>query len=206
MLHAGPGGATPFASSQVSLDTNVAPSAANSTRVVTIVLALVFITGMAAFAATLVLLIGWFTLKPSGPSVGEDPVQTVVKVRDSGVIEDPDLQAVVARQRQYRQTVADNTVKDPMAEMFGGIGAAPVTVYTTGAGRDEYRQIEIYCDAVGFRDRAPIVGDKAHIAIVPAARCRLIFQGNVPIRTWVTGGDTRTCQLRPTLNCRPGRP
>ncbi|MCA9573370.1 MAG: hypothetical protein KC656_36290, partial [Myxococcales bacterium] len=119
-----------------------------------------------------------------------------------GLVEDPDLQQVIARQQRRRQDEIDNTVKDPMAEMFGGIGAGPVTVFTKGPGREQYRQIEILCNSVNYRKRASIVKDRAYVEIVPAARCRLVFQGNVPVKSWVTGGDTVTCSFEPSIVCR----
>ncbi len=201
MLPAGPGLQTPFAAAQVDMGTNVAPSEANSTRVLGIVMALVFATGLAAFAAALVLLMTFFLWNQRRTDGSKQEDDGVVHERDSGIVEDPDLQAVIARQRARRQAAEANEVRDPMAEMFGGLGAGPVTVYTKGPGRENYRQIEILCNQVGFRQRARLINDRAHIPIVPAARCRLVFQGNVPVKSWVTGGDTVTCTFNPIV-CR----
>ncbi|MCB9669388.1 MAG: hypothetical protein H6736_00890 [Alphaproteobacteria bacterium] len=202
MLPAGPGMATPFASSQVDMGSNVAPSEANSTRVLAIVFALFFASGLAAVAAALILLLGFLAWNRDANQNSGVVKAGPEHVRDSGLVEDPDLQQVIARQQRRRQDEIDNTVKDPMAEMFGGIGAGPVTVFTKGPGREQYRQIEILCNSVGFRKRASIVKDRAYVEIVPAARCRLVFQGNVPVKSWVTGGDTVTCSFEPSIVCR----
>lgn len=200
MLAAGPGGATPFASSQVNVGSNIAPAEANSNRVVGLVLALVFSMGVGAVIISFILVFGFLTFKGAGPVVVEEEL-ALKDEHDSGVVEDPDLQRVITVQNGRRAAAAAAVVKDPMAEMFGGLGAAPVTVHVKGPGREQYHGIEILCNMVSFRDRASIRNDRAHIAIVPAARCRLVFQGNVPVKSWVTGGDTVTCTFNPIV-CR----
>lgn len=202
MLPATPG-QTPFANAQVELGVNVAPSESNSNRVLTILLALMFTGGMALFVSALLVVVGFFVYQDQkGNAAVENPDDVEVHVRDSGVIEDPDVKQVVQRQQAYRQKLAEDN-RDPMAEMFGGIGAGPVTIHKKGPGSEHYDGIEITCYAVTptFRKRASFRGDTAHVDIVPAARCRLSFQGSVPVKSWVTGGDTRTCTFNPIV-CR----
>lgn len=203
MLPAAPG-QTPFASAQVELGVNVAPSQANSNRVLTILLALGFTGGMSLFVAALLLIVGWFVYRDQQDRLakaeqGDDPE---THVRDSGNVEDPDIKSLVRRQAAHRAALIEEN-RDEMAEMFGGIGAGPVTVYKEGPGSEPYDQIEVICGMVQptYRKRAPFIGGKAHIPIVPAARCRLNFQGGVPVKSWVTGGDVRRCTFNPIV-CR----
>jgi hypothetical protein len=198
MLPAGPGGATPFASHQVDFGSNAAPSSANSLRVVSIVFGLMFMLGAAAVAAVAILLLGLFGMPGGDLIAGVTGKDKKEHLRDTGLVEDPNLQKLKQNKVAGAKAKAEAEY-DPMAEMFGGLGAAPVTVFVQGKGKEEYRGIEILCSQVNYRKRAELVNDKAHIPIVPAARCRLIFQGNVPVKSWVTGGDTVRCTFEPIV-------
>jgi hypothetical protein len=197
MKAAGPGGATPF--QQVDFGSNAAPSSANSLRVVVIVFGLLFTIGAAAVAAVALLAVGYFApdiQDAVASAAGEEPDKEH-KV-DTGVVADPELRKLKQKKRAAAVAKAEAEY-DPMSEMFGGLGAAPVTVYVSGSGKEDHDGIEIICNQVNFRKRAPLVNDRAHIDIVPAARCRLVFQGNVPVKTWVTGGDTVDCTFHPVV-------
>ncbi|MEZ4316713.1 MAG: hypothetical protein R3F61_04400 [Myxococcota bacterium] len=198
MLPAGPGGATPFARNQVDFGSNAAPSSANSLRVVSIVFGLMFMLGAAGVAAVAILLLGLYGMGTGNLVAGAGGNGKKAHVRDTGLVDDPELQKLQQRQAA-RKKAADDAAYDPNSELFGGLGAGPVTVYVQGKGKEEYRGIEIICNQVNFRKRADIIGDKAHIDVVPAARCRLVFQGNVPVKSWVTGGDTVRCTFEPIV-------
>ncbi|MCB9676704.1 MAG: hypothetical protein H6737_16425 [Alphaproteobacteria bacterium] len=201
MLPPGPGGATPFASHQVDFGSNAAPSSANSLRVITIVFGLMFMIGAAAVAGLAILMLGLFGIGGADLVAGAGGKDKKEHLRDTGAVDDPNLQKLQQKKVAGAKAKAEAEY-DPMKEMFGGLGAAPVTVYVQGKGKEEYRNIEIICSQVGYRKRADIVADKAHIPIVPAARCRLVFQGNVPVKSWVTGGDTVRCTFEPIV-CKP---
>lgn len=206
MKAAVPGG-TPFANAQVDVGTNVAPSSANSFQVMTIVLGTLTMIAAAVLASTVVIVVGylgWIRQNVNGPQ----QANTKGHVRDTGLVEevDPDLLKMRQRYRAQKAQIEEDG-GDPLAEMFGGIGGAPVTVFASGPLSEEYHGIEVWCDRVpGFRERAPLrkLADgrkKAHIPIIPATKCRLVFQGNVPVRTYVTGGDVANCTFQP-LTCR----
>jgi len=200
MQSPGPGGATPFARNQVDFGSNAAPSSANSLSVVSIVFGLIFMLGAAAMAAVAMLAVGWYGMGRPNPLDGNDGLADKTHLRDTGAVADPEIRKLRQQQRARATKNAEDNY-DPMSDMFGGLGAGPVTVYTQGAGKERYRGIEIVCGQVSFRKRAPLVKDKAHIPIVPAARCRLVFQGAVPVKSWVTGGDTVRCTFEPIV-CR----
>ena len=200
MKSAGPGGATPF--QQVDFGSNAAPSSANSLRVVVIVFGLLFTMGAAAVAAVALLAVGYFAPNLQDAvagAAGEDPDGD--HVVDTGAVADPEIRKLKQKKKAAAKAKAEADY-DPMSEMFGGLGAAPVTVVVQGAGKEDHDGIEIICNQVKFRKRAPLVDDRAHIDIVPAARCRLVFQGNVPVKTWVTGGDRVKCTFHPVV-CKP---
>ena len=202
---AGPGG-TPFAASQVDVGTNIAPSSANSFQVMTIVggiSAMIVLMLMASLIVIVVGYLGWVGRRLDGDAVAKDKGHK----RDTGLVDEIDPDALVRRGRKGGKGVAAEPVAgDPLAEMFGGIGGAPVTVYAKGKYSDTYHGIEVFCDRVpGFRERQSLSAPqadgrrKAHIPIIPATRCRLVFQGNVPVRTYVTGGDVVTCTFDPIV-------
>lgn len=207
MLVAGPGG-TPFSASQVDVGTNIAPSSANSFQVVTIVMGIIAMIGMMIVASMVVIVVGylgWVGQRLDGDKLAKDKAHQ----RDTGAIDEIDPNDLIKRRRgKGGGVVVEPPPGDPMAEMFGGIGGAPVTVYAKGKLSDTYHGIEVFCDRVpGFRERqklSPPAADgrrKAYIPIIPATRCRLVFQGNVPVRTYVTGGDVVTCTFDPIV-CR----
>ncbi len=199
MKTAGPGGATVF--EQVDFGSNAAPSSANSLRVVVIVFGLLFTMGAAVVAGLALLAVGFFApdiQNAVAAAGGEDPDKE--HVVDTGVVKDPELRKLRQKKRAAQKAKIEAEY-DPMSEMFGGLGAAPVTVYVEGKGKEDHDGIEVICNQVSFRKRAALVNDRAHIDIVPAARCRLVFQGNVPVKTWVTGGDTVKCTFHPVV-CR----
>ena len=206
MKAAVPGG-TPFASAQVDVGTNVAPSSANSFQVVTIVMGTLAMIGAAIVASVVVIVVGylgWVGRQPDNDGIAAKKGH----VRDTGLVDEVDPELLKMRKRRIaRKKEIEEAGGDPLAEMFGGIGGAPVTVFASGPMSDEYHGIEVWCDRVpGFRERAPLRQQKdgrkkAHIPIIPATKCRLVFQGNVPVKTYVTGGDVANCTFRPTT-CR----
>lgn len=206
MKAAVPGG-TPFANAQVDVGTNVAPSSANSFQVVTIVMGTLAMIGAAVVAGIVVIIVGYVGWVGTRLDA-EEQARKKSHVRDTGLVDEIDP-ALLEKRRAARQAAAFKPPEpgDPMAEMFGGIGGAPVTVFAKGPRTDEYHTIEVWCDRVpGFRERAPLRkqpdgSKKAHIPIIPATKCRLVFQGNVPEHTFVTGGDVTTCTFGP-IQCR----
>lgn len=206
MKAAVPGG-TPFANAQVDVGTNVAPSSANSFQVITIVLGTLTMIGAAVLASLVVIVVGYLGWVGKNPNAGQFAGKKG-HVRDTGLVEEVDPELLKMRRRRIaRKKEIEEAGGDPLAEMFGGIGGAPVTVFASGPMSEEYHGIEVWCDRVpGFRERAPLRKQKdgrkkAHIPIIPATKCRLVFQGNVPVKTYVTGGDIANCTFRPTT-CR----
>lgn len=203
MLPTQPGGPSPFASNRPISASSVEPAAANSNRVLAIVVALLFSIGVGFVIVAFVLLFGFLTFRPDQSTQGMAGVDPERHHRDTGVVEAPD-EAPVRTGGGRRSGGGAVASGDDASELFGGIGGGPVTIHVQGPGADEYHGIEITCGIPGnrtFRERARFRNGRAHIALVPAKKCRLNFQGHVPLKAWVVGGDTKTCVFKPSLNC-----
>ena len=198
MQSAGPGGATPFAGNQVHFGSNAAPSSANSFRVVSIVLGLLVMLASGVIAAIALLILALVTVynpKAQLGTVASDDKKG--HVRDTGLVKDPDLPKPVVFSGTPVPQVGP--AEEKPEDMFGGLGAAPVTVYVEGPGKDVFRGVEVLCARFNYRTRAELVKDKATLAIVPVTRCKMVFQGSVPVQTPVTGGDTLRCKFNPIV-------
>jgi hypothetical protein len=187
----------PFASfAPVSKDLtgSVAQSRSDSHQVLAIVVVMMVILSSAAVVVVVgggVLLYSYSVAVGEGALAGGDKDQAE-HIRDTGLVHEE----IIAQPKPSgggHQAPADVAEPEPAAPQFGdGVIIVPPDIL--------FISIEVKCPS-GIRRRAKFRNAKATVTELPLGEeCEVYFQGSLPAKTKIQGGQSKTCTFEPT-NC-----